>query len=37
LKIISLTTDFKTNISPVKVKNHVSRISYQNFSSIWWL
>jgi len=34
VKIISLTTNFKTKISLIKVKNHMSKISCQNFSSI---
>jgi len=37
VKTISLTTDNKTNIPPVKMKIHVSRISCQNFSLIWRL
>ena len=34
VEIISLTTDFKTKIPPVKMKTHVSRISCQNFNLI---
>jgi len=37
VKIISLTTDFKTKIPPMKVKIHMSRSNCQNFSSIWRL
>jgi len=37
VKIISLTKDNKIKIPPVKMKNHVSRISCQNFSLIWRL
>jgi len=37
LKTISLTTDFNKKIPPVRVKNHMSKISCQNFSSIWRL
>ena len=37
VKTISLTTNFKTNIPPAKMKIHVSRISCQNFSLIWQL
>jgi len=31
---ISLTTDLKTKIPLVKMKNHISKINYQNFSLI---
>jgi len=34
VKIIYLTIDFKKMIPLVKLKNHVSRINCQNFSSI---
>jgi len=37
VKIIYLTTEFKTKIPLVKVKNHVFMINCRNFSSIWWL
>ena len=37
VKIIFVTTNFKTKIPQVKIKNHVLRINYQNFSLIWRL
>jgi len=34
VKTISLITNFKTKIAPVKMNIHLSRISCQNFSLI---